>query len=66
MFQTVIQGGGDIVGTENHEKIKESFVCCNAILKYTIILRKMLLDEEFEHTVIVSLTKSKKLSTLEY
>ena len=51
---------------QNYQKVFKSFVCSNAVIEYATILAEVLLNKELEDTVVMSFSKAKKLTSLEY
>ena len=54
------------MGPEDGEDVLKGLLGCDAIHKDTIVLGKERLDEQLEDSVLVSLSKAKKLATLYY
>ena len=51
---------------QNYQKVFKSFVCSNAVIEYATILAEVLLNKELKDTVVMSFSKAKKLTSLEY
>ena len=51
--------------TENYQQIEERFVCGDTVLENAIVLRKVLINEELEHCIKMSLTEAQDLSAFD-